>query len=330
MKYLFFLLIPLFCFSQEEELYYFIGKDSLVGVKNSKGEVIIPAEFDDAKYRGLEDGEKIEENLIFFMFHKENSGKPLKGVGFMYDRKGNFLFYPYLFDNGADYFSEGLMRIVGENNKVGFADKNGNIVIAPLYDEASPFHYGYADFCNGCYKERISEHDFKLHTTEGYSSGYINKKGEVVVPSDNPKFLDDIEIDGVFFPNPFVYNEKEQKIVDFFRKREKKIAYLHYEQATNASDIKNRKVYFEIVDTPREDFPFYEVYMYNNSRNREEDCTFIVSEDGEKVYHYGYFGDKTEFSQWEKQQKTYIKERRALNKKQENENKNIHRKERDF
>lgn len=39
---------------------------------------------------------------------------------------------------------------------------------------------------------------------------------------------------------------------------------------------------------------------------------------------------KTEFSQWEKQQKIYIKERRALNKKQENENKNIHRKERDF
>lgn len=298
MKYLFFFLLPFFCFSQEEGLHYFIGKDSLVGVKNSKGEIIIPAEFDDARLRGLEDGQKIEENLIFFIFHKDKKVNPPKSGGFMYDHKGNFLFHPFWFDNGPDYFSEGLMRIVGDNNKVGFADKKGNIVIAPLYDESSPFHYGYADFCNGCYKERISEHDFKFHTTEGYSNGYINKKGEVVVPSDKPKSPDDIEIDGVFFPNPFVYNEKEQKIVDFFRKQEKEIAHLHYEKFSNASDIKDRKVYFEIVDVPRKDFPFYEVYMYDNSRNREDDCTFIVSEDGEKVYHYDFWGEKMEFHKW--------------------------------
>lgn len=298
MKYLFFFLLPFFCFSQDEELHYFIGKDSLVGVKNSKDEVIIPAEFNDARLRGLEDGQKIEENLIFFIFHKDKKGYPPKSGGFMYDRKGNFLFHPFWFDNGPDYFSEGLMRFVGDNNKVGFANKEGKIIIEPKYDFVFPFNYGYADFCNDCREECASKDDCEHHIIVGGTWGKINKKGEIIKPSEKPKSPNDIEIEGVFYPNPFIYSEKEQKIIDFFRKQEKEIAYLHYEKFSNASDIKDRKVYFEIVDVPRKDFPFYEVYMYDNSRNREDDCTFIVSEDGEKVYHYDFWGEKMEFHKW--------------------------------
>lgn len=311
MKYIFFFLLPLFCFSQDEELHYFIGKDSLVGVKNSKGEIIIPAKFDDARLLGLEDGQKIEENLILFIFHKDKKGNPQKSGGFMYDRKGNFLFHPFWFDNGPDYFSEGLMRFVGNNNKVGFADKNGNIVIEPKHDFVDFFQYGYADFCNGCRWEYASKDDYEHRVVVGGTWGKINKKGEIVKPSEKPKSPNDIEMGGVFYPNPFIYNENEQKIIDFFRKQEKELSILDYGKYSVVVNDSIRTLIFEIVDTPREHFPFYEIYTYKpynytlngkplSSINRREDFTFLVSEDGKKIYHYTSFGEKIEFHKWKK------------------------------
>lgn len=192
-KIVFFSLLPFLCFSQREELRYFISQDSLVRVKNEKGEIIIPAEFDDARMRGLENGQKIEDDLIFFIFHKEKKAKPPKGIGFTYDRKGNFLFHPFWFDNGPDYFSEGLMRIVGENNKVGFADTEGNIVIAPQYDFATPFHYGYADFCNDCRWECTSENNCEHRIVVGGTWGKINRNGMIISSAPKRKHLDNME-----------------------------------------------------------------------------------------------------------------------------------------
>ncbi len=53
------------------------------------------------------------------------------------------------FDNGADYFSDGLVRTI-VNGKYGFANRKGKIVIKPNYDWASPFEHGYAAACNHC------------------------------------------------------------------------------------------------------------------------------------------------------------------------------------
>ncbi len=39
------------------------------------------------------------------------------------DRSGKHIIQPFIFDNGPDYFEEGLFRFV-ENNKIGFADSN--------------------------------------------------------------------------------------------------------------------------------------------------------------------------------------------------------------
>jgi len=50
---------------------------------------------------------------------------------------------------GADEFSDGLVRTV-INQKYGFADRHGKIVIAPKYDGAFPFEHGYAIVCIGC------------------------------------------------------------------------------------------------------------------------------------------------------------------------------------
>lgn len=39
----------------------------------------------------------------------------------------------YQYDNGDDYFSEGLQRIVDKDGKIGFRDSIGKIVIQPRY-----------------------------------------------------------------------------------------------------------------------------------------------------------------------------------------------------
>ena len=46
------------------------------------------------------------------------------------DRNERILFEAYLFDNGPDYTSEGLFRII-HDGKIGFANENGEVVIAP-------------------------------------------------------------------------------------------------------------------------------------------------------------------------------------------------------
>ncbi|HBK31189.1 MAG TPA: hypothetical protein DDZ78_06140, partial [Porphyromonadaceae bacterium] len=54
------------------------------------------------------------------------------------NRKENVLFEVLSMDNGPDYVQEGLLRI-RKNDKTGYANMDGKIVIQPLYDLALPF-----------------------------------------------------------------------------------------------------------------------------------------------------------------------------------------------
>jgi hypothetical protein len=67
-------------------------------------------------------------------------------------RDGKSKFTSAFFDNGPDYYEEGLARFI-YNGKVGFHDVKGNEVIAPAYGFASPFRDGLAHVCNGCHAE---------------------------------------------------------------------------------------------------------------------------------------------------------------------------------
>ena len=101
--FLFLLILNQFSvFSQTDKLYYFTKKDSLLGVKNQNGKIIIPAAYTlmPSIYDGISK-EEIKGNLIPFWVIKEGPK--------MYDRKGNFLFEPFMFDAGFDDFNEGYM-----------------------------------------------------------------------------------------------------------------------------------------------------------------------------------------------------------------------------
>lgn len=80
------------------------------------------------------------------------------------------------FDNGPDYPSEGLFRIV-KNGKIGYADEYSlAIVIAAQYDCAFPFESGKAKVSNKCQTKKIDE--YEIWESEDWQ--YINKQGKVL------------------------------------------------------------------------------------------------------------------------------------------------------
>lgn len=93
------------------------------------------------------------------------------------DARGNVVIKPFLFDNGPDYFREGLARFKSEN-KFGFFDKTGKKVIPAQFDFAAPFSEGLAAVCSGCTEVSRGEHAFM----KGGKWGFIDKKGRIVIP----------------------------------------------------------------------------------------------------------------------------------------------------
>ena len=80
------------------------------------------------------------------------------------------------FDNGPDYFREGLARIV-DQGKIGFVDESLQAVIAPFWDFAFPFEGGVAVVCMGCRQVSDGEHV----SMDGGGWGIIDHRGSVLV-----------------------------------------------------------------------------------------------------------------------------------------------------
>lgn len=88
---------------------------------------------------------------------------------------GATVYKPYIYDNGPDYPSDGLSRIVDEFGKVGYIDDKGALILSPQFDWASPFEEGVAQFCEGCKEEAI--HDGEHTQIVGGRWGTITKDG---------------------------------------------------------------------------------------------------------------------------------------------------------
>ena len=280
MKKMFLLLLILnhfSVFSQTEKLSYYIEKDSLLGVKNQDGKIIIPAS--NTIVPSIYDGilqEEIKENILFFWVAKED----FKG----YDRNGNYLFEPYLFDAGVDDFSEGLMRFT-ENKKLGFADRNGNKIISAKYDWASSMDFGFAQYCQGCYFDRSKDDEHP--PLVGGTWGYIDKKGLEIVPTEKRNHPKDFETENhQFIPYQFQYNNQEKQILDFFEKRKDQIIKIY------KIDCIVKDLYFEIVQQPSKLEPYYTVktfevcdhYFHGANETYDDYKIFKVSEDGKEFY----------------------------------------------
>ena len=177
-------------FAQEEEVLiyqYDPIADKGIGFTNSKGEIVIPADKFGHVYQSRLD------KITFVLFNGR------QGI-YAINRKGEPLFEVVCIDNGPDYVKEGLFRII-ENDKMGFANMDGEVVIKPQFDFVWPFQKcGYAIFKTGGKKVIYDTHN-NYSTWKGGKWGIINKKGEIVLPPtyDDGRY-DCFVIDDKFVP----------------------------------------------------------------------------------------------------------------------------------
>ena len=137
------------------------------GYRNLQGEIIIPK----GKYQHC-----FTDTFKNFAFVSDDKLTKSKVVAI--DRNENILFDAYMFDNGPDWLEDGLFRII-RNGKIGYADKNGVIVIEPKFECAEQFENGIARVALDC-KLVKDESDPEHSRMESDSWFYIDKKGNKV------------------------------------------------------------------------------------------------------------------------------------------------------
>lgn len=143
--------------------------DGKFGYKDTAGNIIIPAhyefiyEFDTCLVTGVLDS---------------------NGWSII-NKKGEIVFTPMIFDNGPDYFEEGVARFL-ENSKVGFFSSRGEKVIPAKYDFATPFKDGLSSVCIGCAQVPLDEERMKI---DGGKWGMIDHAGKEVLGLDYTKLI---------------------------------------------------------------------------------------------------------------------------------------------
>ncbi|NSL85208.1 WG repeat-containing protein [Chitinophaga sp. Mgbs1] len=209
-------------------------------------------------------------------------------MGEAFSREGKFLYYPQLYDNGPDYYAEGLQRFV-ENDKIGFADKSGRKVIPAQWSFATPFNYGYAAVYTGSWKrvfEAGGEHWSIVADSGQGTTWLITHHGEKVMPLSAQQHPGDYYYDGKYYPYPFSYTAAEGQIVSYFRQ----LPLLQLIHKVNYADDPGN-LQFEITEKPSALHPWYVVQGY--LRQQQEDrFVFLVSRDGKKIYHAPFAGEK--------------------------------------
>lgn len=98
-----------------------------------------------------------------------------RGGFYALDATGKELYEVFGFDNGPDYVEEGLFRIVIDE-KIGYANEDGEIVIQPQYSCAYPFEDGKAMVTFNCTKTI----EFEMTKWESEEWFYIDKTGKKV------------------------------------------------------------------------------------------------------------------------------------------------------
>lgn len=162
------LLYCLTLFAQDYKLHKYypnlIKDESLAGFVDVNGKTIIPA----GKYADI--FTDVFDKIAFVAI------KGKQGV-YAIDRNEQILFQVYNGEVFPDKIINGLFRII-ENDKTGFANMDGQIVIKPQYKFVYPFQKnGYAIFCeDGVWTKLDNEH----LVLKG-KWGVIDRKGAVII-----------------------------------------------------------------------------------------------------------------------------------------------------
>ena len=151
---------------------------SIYYIVNEKGETV--KQLDSTKYYISFNGDNYQSFAIFGI-------KGEKGWSAI-DTNEKILFDVYNPSSGEptpDGIVENKIRIVDENNKIGFADRSGKIIIKPQFEIVTTFHKGKAIIGESCEKipwdEHAKEEECHHYSIVCKKHGYINEKGEIVM-----------------------------------------------------------------------------------------------------------------------------------------------------
>jgi hypothetical protein len=137
------------------------------GYLNKGGDTIVQA----GKYNNLP--EKIKKPLIV-----QCTGESNKWV--MINNDALEMYRIYAFGGDPDSFNEGLLRII-QDDKIGFINRKGQIIISPEYCQATPFFKGKSIVNVNATKVDKSATDTQNSILwEGGNWGVIDTKGNVV------------------------------------------------------------------------------------------------------------------------------------------------------
>lgn len=85
----------------------------------------------------------------------------------------------YHYDNGNDYTSEEMIRIVdNQNKKIGYASASGKIIIPPQYAFGYPFKNGKAKVTYFGNEEAVKGSNGEYHYWKSHDWFYIDKTGK--------------------------------------------------------------------------------------------------------------------------------------------------------
>ncbi len=150
--------------------------DSIYYIVDEKGNKI--KELDDSKYIICFTEDVLGYFAVFAM--KDKSG------WIAIDFNENILFKVYNTSYGEpspDEIIDNKIRIVDDNNKIGFADYKGNIIIKPQFEMVTSFHNSKAIISENCDKipwdKHAKENDCHHFSIVCKKNGYINEKGKI-------------------------------------------------------------------------------------------------------------------------------------------------------
>lgn len=149
-------------------------------LKNEHNEVL--RVLDSAKYFFCSSGFDLGHFAVFGI--KGNIGD--KGWTAI-DSNEKILFHVYNYSFGEptpDFMVEDKIRIVDQNNKIGFANREGIIIIKPQFEIATSFFNGKAIIAATCKRTKPNVDEDHGDCDHSYlvckQHGYINEKGEVL------------------------------------------------------------------------------------------------------------------------------------------------------
>ena len=102
----------------------------------------------------------------------------LERFGYLFIKRDGTILRAKYCDNGPDSFSQHLARYLDDNDKVGFINESGKIIIKAQFGFSGQFSGGHTEVCNDFTLRKDGEHQAIVSNRWGC----IDEKGRLVIP----------------------------------------------------------------------------------------------------------------------------------------------------